>query len=328
MTNPVLAWTFTGPAAFTTPPAGANPTIAETIAAIKAHFDAYATKWMVNDYSLANGTLEIKRNPAVGTVTGELASVRILLMGGQTPHANCLIGTHSAGGTTGLYGALSVDAATTGPAASYAAAAPYTTKYTRAGLILTPSTGITTASAPRITLFESDDAFVLDISDNTNWATFTAGRIIERADSSRTLIWGVMPMGGILANASTGSTLGISSAYAVPALTIVSNTIKAAYWDVNSGTARLFGRTHQPMLGIAETGMGSAGNPSAFGVIHVAESSQAVSQTPTFLGTLRQLRWGPIAGNAIKLEVSSVLKGTHVFGGTGSGIGMWLDEAA
>lgn len=326
MTNPTLGWTFTGPLTFTI--AGINPTVAETLAGIKAFIDAHATKWMVSDYSAVNGTLEIKRNPSVGTVTGELATVRMLLMGGQVPHANCLAGSHTAGANTGLYGALSVDANTTGPAASYASGAPYSTKYTRAGRICVPSTDLTTASNPRITLFESDDVFVITLSDNTNTASWAAGRMIVRA-SDDSLIWACMPNGVATALTATGSSFASASAgFCLTPLSTASSQIKATYWDTATASARLFGRLYAPIMSTVDTGLGSAGSSGAFMPVHVGESTQATSQAPNFLGTLRQFRFGPVAGHVNQLTVSAVVKGTHVFGGVGTGIGMWLDEAA
>ncbi len=325
MTNPTLSWTVDGPRAFTM--AGANPTVAEALAGLKAQIDAHSAKWMVSDYSAGNGTLELKRNPAVGTVTGELASVRILIMGGQTPHANCLAGSHTAGGTTSLYGCLSVDAATTGPGTSYASGAPYSTKFTRAGSICVVGT-LVAAQTPKITIFEADDVFGFSIGDNTNYATFVAGRIVERA-SDTALVWGVLPSGGLCSYTLSGPNMGNSAAAPLTTLSINTGLMKACYWDTVTATARLFGRLIMPSNTTAtEPVFGAAGGSATMLPVPVGESSQATGQTGNFLGYLRQLRFGPYAQNALQLRDAGVLKGTHICGQGQSAIGIWLDEVA
>jgi hypothetical protein len=319
--NPTLAWTFSGPHSFTI--AGANPTVAEVMTALNTLITANATLWSVSDYSAGNGTIEIKR---AGSPTGELATVRILIMGGQAPHANALAGAHSAGATTGIYGALSVDANTTGPSSSYASAAPYASKYTRAGLFCTPSTGLTAASSPRITLIESADAFGVVIGDTTNMHSFVAGRIVVRA-SDDSLVWASMPSGGAWTLVSVGTSMSITVAHPITPLSTATNTVKATYWDTVTAAARQFGRIIAPTTATLETALGASGSPACILPVPVGESAQATSQTPTFLGFLRQIRLGPIAQHRIQLrDGSNVLQATHMFSGSATGIGMWMDE--
>ncbi len=318
MTIATLAYVAHGP--YTYSIAGASPTIAETLLGIHDAIVNHATLWQVSDWSVPNGTLEIKRIP---TQTGELATVRLFLCGGQVPHANALAGGHSAGSATGLYGSLSVDANTTGPAASYASAAPYTTKYTRMGLIGLMSS-LTAAQTPKITIIEADDVFGVIVADSLGMMSWFGGNIILRT-SDNTLLWGSLPTGGIYTYTTTAATISaLTAAFPITVLSSASNSVKATYWD--GSAARQFGRLFTPIAyAFADTTLGVSGAAAALLPIVVGETAQATAQTPSFLGFLRQMRWGPIAQHLQNIrDGSSVLKATCVNGGNSANIGIWL----
>lgn len=327
MSNPTLSWVFDGPRTYTA--AGANPTVAEILAALNTQIGTYSTYWQVSDYSVANGTLEIKRN-STGTPTGELATVRILFFGGQTPNAGALSLLHTAGANTGLYAALSVDANTTGPAASYASGAPYSTKYARGQLICTPSTGITSAQTPKITLFETVDSFGFALSDTTNFACYCGGRIIIRGKDD-SLAWGNMASGSTwsLSN-TTDSFATLNQAGAMPATSLSTNPIKCNYWDVDTASSRLFGRVIAFVSNTWSTANFLGANALATQIVRVPiyEQAAVAASTISYLGELRQMRLGPAAVHLNKLkDASAVLQATYIYGGTAQGAGgMWCDE--
>lgn len=324
MSNPTLTWATAGPTAFSI--AGSTVTAAEFLAALNAQVVASATYWEVSAYSAVNGTLELKRKVA-SSPTGELATIRILIMAGQVPHANCLSLLHSAGSATSIYGCLSVDANTTGPGTSYASGAPYSTKYVRAGLVGTAA--LNASDNPRITLFESADSFGFVYADNIEYASFCAGRIIERGDTG-VLVWGVMPSGNYWLFSNTNNALStLVQGSFMPPISLAANGQKCNYWDTVTASSRLFGRLLAFVTygAVVNTYLGQNGVSSRVLGNPVGESAAIAGSTMTYFGELRQMRFGPLAAHLDKLKDSgAVLQATHLFGGSGSGIGMWLDE--
>jgi hypothetical protein len=321
-----LTWTTHGPYTFTI--GGANPTVLETLAGLNSTA-ANLTYWSVSDYSNANGTLEMKRNSVGGAPAGELATVRMLIFGKTAPNSAALINGASAGATTVLYAGLSVDANTTGPSAAYGSAAPYSTKYTRAGMITTPSTQLTTANSPKITWFEADDVLGFSISDSANMCSCVMGRIIVGTDSS-TLLWGVMPTGtaasyGLTTNAGTTT---VGSAHPITTFGQIAAGGKAAMWDPVGAAAAQVGRNLGWMNTQVDPGLGA--NTAAAMLVPmplVYAPQSAAPGSGTFVGTLRQIRLGPQAQHLQKLrDNSSVLQATHILGGSSTGTGLWLDE--
>jgi hypothetical protein len=319
-----LTWLTHGPYTFTI--AGANPTVLEVLAALNTLIGANCTQWVVSDYSNANGTLEIKRG---GSPTGELATVRMLIFGKTAPAAAALMNGAAAGATTNLYAGLSVDANTTGPAAAYGSAAPYTTKYTRAPLITAPSTAFTTTNTPKITLYEADDIFGFSIADTAGMSSCFMGRLIVGTDSS-TLIWGVLPSGttGPYAYTTAQSSSTISTVHPVTMMGQTAGGCKAAAWDAVGAQAVQFGRSLGFIGSSVDPGVGA--NAGAGMLIPVPVGFAVQSTTPgvgAFWGTLRQIRLGPQAQHLQKLrDNASVLQATHVLGGAGTQSGLWLDE--
>lgn len=323
-----LTWGIRGPYTFTI--AGANPTVAEVLAALNTLITANCVWWAVSQYNAGNGTLELKRNSTPSAPTGENATVRMLIFGGGTPHANALFNGATAGATTGLYVGLSVDANTTGPAASYTAGAPYSTKYTRGVLILAPSTALTTANTVKITLYEADDVFGFSIGDSGVMGSCFMGRLIVDTDGS-TLIWGVMPS-GVSAGytiSTVPNTSGIGASHPITPFSQTAAAPKGACWETSGGgSAGAFGR----MMGFQwsatlDTGLGASGGAGMLIPVPIVRGAQAAAPTPTFGGTLRQIRFGPVAAHLNKLRDNlNVLQGTHVLSGTAVGFGLWLDE--
>jgi hypothetical protein len=323
-----LTWGIRGPYTFTI--AGANPTVAEVLAALNTLITANCTMWAVSQYNAGNGTLELKRNSFPGAPTGELATVRFLIFGGSSPNAAALPTGASAGATTNLYCGLSVDANTTGPSASYTAGAPYATKYTKAPLITAPASAFTTANTVKITLYEADDVFGFSIGDSANMASCFMGRCIVATDGS-TLVWAVLPSGtatGFAINTAPNS-ISIGVGHPVTWFGQTAGAAKGVCWDTaGGGTALQVGR----IMGFqwsatVDTGLGASGGAGMLIPVPVVAGAQAATPVPTFYGTMRQIRFGPVAAHLNKLRDSSaVLQGTHVLSGTGVGMGLWLDE--
>lgn len=319
-----LTWAARGPYTFTI--AGANPTVAEVLAALNTLITANCTSWVVSAYSAVNGTLEIKRG---GSPTGELATVRFLIFGGSSPNSAALMTGASAGATTNLYCGLSVDANTTGPGTAYTAGAPYSTKYTKAPIVVAPATAFVTANTVKITLYEADDVFGFSIGDSTTMASCFMGRLLVLSDGS-TLGWGVLPSGVTTGYtiSNGGTSLSISASHPITPFGQTAGGAKAACWDTaGGGSALQFGRLMGWILSTADVGLGASAAAAMMIPVPVVAGAQAASPTGTFYGTLRQIRFGPQAAHLNKLRDSSaVLQGTHVLSGTGVGIGLWLDE--
>lgn len=325
--NPTLTWAFSSPATFAI--AGANPTVAEMLLGLKNHITSFSTWWTVSDYNAGNGTLEIKRN-ATGSPTGELATVRILFFGGSSPNAGALSLLHTAGNTTTLYAGLSVDANTTGPSASYTAGAPYSTKYARAGAIVI-TTGLSATNTPKISLFETVDTFGFSLSDSLNMSTYCGGRMIIRAKDD-SLAWGNMPSGGHAVLSTSTDNLGtLAAAFAMPNTdTGASITGKCNYWDVDTASSRLFGRVMAPSLYTATSQnlLGASGSAAQLLRVPILERAAVGGSTTTYLGELRQIRFGPSTAHLNKIkDASNVLQGTYISGGTAvSYSGLWCGE--
>ncbi len=320
-----LSWLTTTPTAFTI--AGTNPTVAECLAGLNT-LASGLTYWSVSDYNAGNGTLEMKRNSTPGAPTGELATVRFLIFGKSAPNAAALMNGASAGATTNLYAALSVDANTTGPGTAYTAGAPYSTKYSRAPVVGAPGV-LVTASGCKITWFEADDVLGFVISDGTSLMSCVMGRIIIATDST-TLMWGVMPS-GTASNytvIAAGNAVTISSSHPITPYGQTAGGAKAACWDSASGTAFQFGRLMGWMhTAAADVGLGATTAAAMLIPVPLVGNTQAAAPTIQFYGTLRQIRFGPYGGHLKKVyNNASVLQGTHILGGTASGMGMWLDE--
>ncbi len=324
--NPTLTWATQGPSTFTI--AGANPTVAEVLTKLNAMMSG-CTWWQVSDYNSGNGTLEIKRN-STGSPTGELATVRILFFGGSSPNAAALSLLHTAGANSNIYAGLSVDANTTGPGTSYTTGAPYSTKYCRASKICTPSTEITTSLTPKITIFETVDTFGFTIADTTNFASYCGGRMIIRGKDD-SLAWGNMPSGGVIAyTLTTTQSQAVASIHPMPAAGTGTDTVKVNYWDVDTGTSRLFGRVMAFVTyGLTtENILGANALASQLIRVPIMERAASAGSSTAYLGELRQLRFGPATVHLNKLkDPSNVLQGTYVSGGTTAcPNGMWLGE--
>ena len=316
-----LTWTATAERAITV--AGANATIAELLTAIKFSIDTDSTLWMTSDYNAGNGTLELKRK---ASPSGEQATVRILLFGGQIPNS-AAVASGWAFNVNTLYGCMSVDAATAGPPVSYATAAPYTTKFVRADRIC-GNTDIVGANTPKVHLVESPDAIAIVLHCSTNTATFVAGYIIDDIQNSL-LHWGLVGSGAAYANPTNDTQItGQGTAWALP-IFYPAGGYGGAYWNSLSLTCRKWGRVNAIYCGAgAYPILGASGGPAYLMPIAVADGIMSVGATPNFVGLLRQIRLGPAAMNLQTLRnVGGVQQAICAGVGVGNtGYGVWFDQ--
>lgn len=326
MTIPTLTWTSTIPRAITI--AGANSTIAELLAAINTAVSTDSTLWEVSDYSAVNGTVEIKRRTGTGA-TGEQATVRYLLFGGQVPNAAAL-NTSVTANNTNLYVSGSVTANTTGPSTGYQTGAPYAVTY-MTGNIVCVGTAIQSAQTPRISIIESVDAIAIWLADVDTVATVIMGKLIIDAANSATDVvrWCHLPMGAASTNiTSLASIDGTSNNFAIPAHYMSAFSPGGCMW--NGTAARRTGRLIGGLTGLSNAaGWGSNGAPAFFLPVPMGDSTTASSTTVAFYGFLRQIRMGPSAQHRETLRLAGVEKGIHFGPCVGfAGFGAWFDQTA
>lgn len=322
---PFATLTWTSTSLRTVACAGASTVLSELLVGIKAAIDNDSVHWMTSDYSLANGTLEIKRK---GTPTGEQATMRILFFGGQIPAAGALL-TGATAANTNLYCAMSVDANTTGPTTSYAVGAPYGSKYVL-GQIVCINSALQLADSPKVSLVESEDALAVSLNDINTMATCIVGRVIEEAAGSQ-LMWGVFSMciattnitnaDNIINTSSTSPITGNNTAGVTPA---------GSMWNTTLAACRRCGRAISPGGGSGPI-LGTSAAPSTLMIVPLMESQNiAAPGTQNFLGYLRQIRFGPQAQHLQTLRNSAgVAQAIHFGPPNGvTGYGAWFDQVA
>lgn len=324
MTYPpaTLTWTATNERAITV--AGTNATIPELLVAIKAALDNDATLWQASDYNAGNGTLEIKRK---GAPTGEQATVRILIFGGVSPNSAAL-GSLVSAGTTNLYGALSVDANTTGPTASYTTAAPYSTKYVRGDIFCT-NASIGVAASPRVYLMESVDGLAICIHSTVNCGTFIAGYIVDDVQNSTTH-WGIIGSTGTFTTATSDITNnGQGTPTAVP-VAYGGGGNGGHYWNSISLSERRMGRVNGLVSSTTNPVAGSSGAAATLMPIMMVDGAESGSPTWGFLGYLRQIRLGPVGLPAQTMRNAAGVQQAINFGVpfAATGYGVWFDQVA
>jgi len=328
MPHPTLTWEASNLQAFTV--AGTNSTPAELLLAVKDAIDNLSEKWEVSDYDATDGTLEIKRK-AADAPTGELATARFLLFGGQVPHANALA-VNLAAANTHLYAAMSVDANTTGPSTSYAAGAPYASKCVL-GQMVTANNAIQAADSPRVSLVESADALAIWLGDSSTWCSVIFGRvIIAAADDS--LMWGVLASCGARGNVTTSGNMDSTASGGQSPLPLLSGSggiPRGGYWNTTLGQFRACGRAISLTTTIGtDPGIGGNAAPSTLIPVPVLESTNTLSSpTQSFLGYLRQIRLGPQAQHVQTMRDADGDEIAIHFGPPNgvSGWGCWFDQA-
>ncbi len=320
MTLPTLTWQAAPVYAFA--PAGANATVAELIAAIKAALDAWtASNWMVNDYSAPNGTLEIRRK---GAPAGTLGTFRALIFGGSVPNAAALSNNISAGSTT-LYLGIAEDAGTTGPSQSYTTGAPYTsTKY--AGALSFANNGwVAQASTPRIYLYDNDKMLCIVITTAASWSMVTIGAAVERA-RDQTEIWcaiGPSTPGGVNASTDAGTS---TSAWMQGSN---GNGITCGIYHNGTSRRMLYRAERDDSSSQAKDPFIDLANGTSYLVpIQVGECALGGAITASMMGVLRQMRMGPMAvGRSDFRNADSSLRAYSVNGGDATyGRGVYLDQ--
>jgi hypothetical protein len=317
-----LTWTASAQSAVAI--AGASSTVAELIVGIKALIDA-STWWETSDYSAGNGTLEIKRRVSTSP-TGEAATVRYLIFGGQTPNAAALL-TGVTANTTTLYASGSVNANTTGPSASYAAAAPYATKYIQ-GMPICTGTALQAAETPRCSIIESEEGLGIWLGDTNTWTTVILGKLILLTDDT-TCQWAVIPTGQASSVvAQTNSWTENSANAPLPSLYVSAATPTATYWSDSFNACRRTGRLFIGGVGSSAVMFGANGQTSTLIAIPVGDAQLATGGTISLLGYFRQLRWGPSALHAQTMRNAGGTVVAYNFGPPVglTGYGCWFDQ--
>ncbi len=323
MPYPTLTWAASS--LRTVAVASTSSTVAELLVGIKAAIDNDSTLWAVSDYSAGNGTLEVRRK---GSPTGEQATVRVLFFGGSVPHAAALAGVTAS--AANLYVAASVDANTTGPAASYTAGAPYSTQYIK-GTVVCVGTAIQAAETPRVSLIECEDGISIWLGDINTCTTATVGRLVEAA-AADSLMWCVLSDGAAHLNQiNASSALGSGAATnPIPPHTTGALTPRGVMWNSTAGEAHNVGRAIGLMQ--AETGplLGTNGAAAIFLTVPLTQSLITPFGTQSFFGFLRQIRIGPQAPHLATLRNSAgVTQAIHVGPPVGlTGYGAWFDQVA
>lgn len=323
MSNPTLTWTLSAAGAFAG--AGANMTVAETLALIKAKIDtehAAGGLWMVSDYNAGNGTLEVKRDPATASgADAELLAARILFFGGSSPNAAALAQSVTASATA-VYCGMALNAGTTGPDASYTTGAPYASAtWLPAAIVATVGTP-TAVSAGELILFYADDVFgVLGYHGSDCWFSY-AGRIVVRAKDDA-LVWAHAETGTTAVSSGTdGNGASGSIAWMAP---VFGTTYQPRMVGWNGATVRTIGRfQYNAVAGDCF----ASSEATALQPIPVCDGINGSSPTPSFLGYLRQMRFGPKAGNKSYLrDVNGGLQARMIGAGDGGTqvFGLWLD---
>lgn len=312
--------------------AGSTSTGAEILTAINAHVTASAVWWTVSDFNATNGTLELKRKTGPGSVapSGEQSTVRVLFFGGvvSAPNAAAVAGISAT--ASSIYVGLSVDANTTGPAASFTTGAPYTTKYTKA-VLLCANGAVTAASSPRVYLIESEDSITVSCCDTGVAATAICGRLAEVDPVAGTNYWAILASSGAQAGVTSPSALSLTNPNPICPLNPASLATRGVYWNNTTATARSVGRCTSGIdtTAVASGGqsLGQSGQQLWLMDVGLMESTQAAGTATTFLGKLRQHRLGPAARPLDTITYSSVVQAIH-FGQPNSfvGYGGWADN--
>lgn len=327
MTIPTLTWTSTVPRVVSV--AGANSTVAELLAAANTAISTDSIWWQVSDYNAGNGTLEIKRRTTTSP-TGEAATVRYLLFGGQVPHANSCMPSTTVN-NTGLYIAGSVTANTTGPSASYTAGAAYAATYIP-GMRITTGDLLATGNSPRISLVESEDGLAIWWGSTSTVCSVIMGKLLIDAANSATDVvrWCHLPSGPNANSQISGihQIDGTSGNTVIPAHYMSASTPRGGHW--NGSAARSTGRLIAGMTGASvNTVWGANGAPAMFLPLPMGDSPTTSAATVLFYGFLRQIRFGPAAQHRETLRLAGVEKGIH-FGPplNLTGFGAWFDQTA
>jgi hypothetical protein len=326
MPHPTLTWVASN--LRTVAIAGASSTVAELLTGIKAAIDGDSTLWETSAYS-AGAYLEIKRKVSTSP-TGEQATARILFFGGATPNAAACTPSVSLS-TSILYACMSVDANTTGPTTAFTAGAPYSTKFIP-GNVVCAGTALAVGESPRVSLVESVEGLCVYLGDINTMTTVTFGKMIEDA-ASGTLMWVMLPMCSATSNVVNPAAMGgTTSNSAIPALFTSNSLPRGTMWNNTLASARSVGRVFDLGAGAGSGSpiLGAAGAPATLIPIPLCESTTAVSSTQSFIGYLRQFRYGPMAQHLQTLRNGAgVVQAIHVGPPVGlTGYGAWFDQVA
>jgi hypothetical protein len=335
MTLARQTWRMSAAYGFT--PAGATPTVAEYIAAIKTMIDAEAAgsgTWMVSDYHASNGWLELKRK---GSPTGILATARILIFGGHIPHAAAVAPTTTAGWllSANVYMGVCEDANSTGPDASYASGSPYPGKKWTGGfrMFQSESTNLAKSRSCFTQLVDCDTMLSILVSDNTYGRIATAGEIVQLLDG--TSGWGAVKdynssdteKTGNLSYASTNVEASVPTAHG-SGHTI---TCCGTWWNNNASAKNCLSAVMMALNSsytltdpLYSTGQGIL-MPVPIGT---NDFSTAPTSSAQVVGILRQMKIGPTAINRLSIRDNlNVEQALHVNAGVSKiGMGLYFDQ--
>lgn len=323
MPHPTLTWVATSLRNMAV--AGTNSTVAECLTAVKAAIDNDSAYWETSAYS-AGAYLELKRK-ASSSPTGEQATVRLLLFGGAIPNS-AAIATGMTSSATNLYAAMSVTANTTGPTNLPTVGACYSVTYVP-GLSVVGGAVVASAQSPKVSLVESVDGLGICFNDNVSSSTVVFGRLIEDL-ASDSLMWGIFPMCASISAITTADVLTATASNSpIPALNYSAVSPRGAMWNTTLGAARSVGRAISPN-GNTGNVLGGNGIPTVLLPVPLMESALAASQAQSYIGQLRQLRFGPKAAHLSLLRnAGGVTQAIHFGPPNGStSYGAWFDQVA
>jgi hypothetical protein len=255
--------------------------------------------WAVNfERTTAPRCVELKRK---GTVSGDLATARILVFGGTAPHANALE-TPSTAYTTALYIACCPTANTgpTGPAVNYDVGDPYNGSLSVKAMNIYSSTIPATNVGAALYIIESEEAIFLIFrsSVTSQIASAFAGKLWTAGGATQDDIayW----MAGSSNNVHISPPVGFTSASMVPGCYPPSTSFYSTAVAIAGAFKYEIGRVFDaPSVQSAASG-GSAlsdnGYLTTIAVFHVillAARVRGSSGNFVYAGKLRQVRYGP-----------------------------------
>lgn len=308
MTLPLLTWRVS--ANYSLVPAGTSPTLTELLTAINAMLvaeTALGSYWGVSNFNSGNGTLEIKRN---GTQTGILDSFRALLFGGSSPNVAAMFAGVTPNASN-IFGGVCENASTTGPTGSYTTGSPYPgLKWAGGGPVAAPAS-FSKANSIFLFMVESDEVCHIHIADSSSSACFTFGACVERLiDNTR--IWCGFSSGPthISATVPTSAFEGDSSI----GMILARNTTQVNSYS-NQAVGSWHDGTNQKLISRISGIGGAVGTLSVMAdtsggwlsPILVGDKIGNVSTIPSFLGQMRQMRYGPLTVNKVRIVDGSAV---------------------
>ncbi|OPZ66038.1 MAG: hypothetical protein BWY85_00205 [Firmicutes bacterium ADurb.Bin506] len=318
MTLPALTWRQS--AVYGGAVAGAPAWLA-AIHSMLAAEEALGGAWAVSHYDALNGTLEMKlASPA----DLDQAKIRILIFGGQLPHANALE-THVAADAASLYVYLSLDADTTGPSASYATGDPYPSSVLKSKGMVWVGT-LNSHPIQQMYIYDCAEALIVRLCSSTNaTVTMTVGRLLD--DGTANGRWCRFLTNGRVGGASSGDAPSPSatiSLWMIPALFDSPSYSNGVYIDETGGGTFWVGRVFTDIsmnYAFMSTDLGGI-----FSSVTMGKHLLGGSGTWSYAGVLRQMRYGPTLPDRTKVYSGAVLAGYAMACLQAGSIPLYLDQ--